>query len=257
MYVFVVKYICMISKFTSPFVWLFSFFILLFVFTKLVGPIPFSVSSVTTSKSTTFDTQGEGKAAAKPDIASISVGIQAQSSSVKGVQEQINSVINKVSAGLKQLGVDSKDIQTRNYNINPNYDYSSGSQRITGYSANTTLLVKVRELDKVNEVIDTSTANGANQVSGITFDIEDKTKVENEARQKAVQEAKKKAEQAANIAGFKLGRIINYSENQPGQGRPIPIMIQAVGKAEGGTPTQVEPGSSEITISVTLSYEIQ
>lgn len=245
------------SKFITPLVWLLSFFVLLFVYTKLVGPIPFSITSVTTSKSTTFDTTGEGKALAKPDIASVSVGIQAQAQTVQSVQEQINSVINKVSAGLKQAGVDSKDIQTSNYSIYPNYDYTSSQQRITGYNASATLLVKVRNLDNVNNVIDTATANGANQVSGISFDIEDKIKLENEARQKAVAEAKKKAEQAAKIAGFKLGRIINYSENQQGVERPLPVMMQAADKAVSGTPTQVEPGSSEITINVTLSYEIQ
>lgn len=247
----------MYSKVPSPLIWLLSFFVLLFVYTKLVGPIPFSITSVTTSKSTTFDTTGEGKALAKPDIASVSVGIQAQAQTVQSVQEQINSVINKISAGLKQAGVDSKDIQTRNYSIYPNYDYTSSQQRITGYNASTTLLVKVRNLDNVNNVIDTATANGANQVSEISFDIEDKIKLENEARQKAVSEAKKKAEQAAKIAGFKLGRIINYSENQQGIERPLPVMMQAADKAVSGTPTQVEPGSSEVTINVTLSYEIQ
>lgn len=246
----------MYSKLTSATIWLLSFFVLLFVYTKLVGPFPFSISQVTTSKSTTFDTTGEGKILAKPDIASVSVGIQAESQTVKSVQDQINSVINKVSEGLKQAGVDSKDIQTRNYSIYPNYDYTSSQQRIKGYSASTTLLVKVRNLDNVNNVIDTATNNGANQVSGISFGIEDKTKVENEARQKAVDEAKKKAEQVAKIAGFKLGRIINYSENQQGVERPLPVMMQTADKAVSGTLTQVEPGSSEITINVTLSYEI-
>ncbi len=246
----------MYSRFLSPFSWLLSFFILLFVYTKLIGPIPFSVSSVSTSKSTTFDVTGEGKALTSPDIASINAGITAQAATVKGVQDQINSAINRVSAGLKEIGVDSKDIQTRNYDIHPNYDYTSGQQRITGYGANTTLLIKVRNLDTVNNVIDTATANGANQISGVTFDIEDKTKVENEARQKAVSEAKKKAEEAAKIAGFRLGRIINYSENKAGGIRPVPLMMEAADKASGA-PTQVEPGSSEVTISVTLSYEIQ
>lgn len=240
----------------SPLAWLLSFFVLLFLYTKLAGPIPFNISSVTTQKSTTFDVAGEGKSTIKPDLATITAGIQAQAQSVKSAQDQINSVISKISQAVKQVGVDAKDIQTTNYNINPTYDYTAGTQRITGYSANTNLLIKVRNLDKVNEVIDAATGNGANQISGLSFDVEDKTKVENEARQKAVSEAKKKAEQAAKIAGFKLGRIINYSENFQGQPRPVPMMALDANKAVG-SPTQVEPGSSEITVNVTLSYEIR
>lgn len=245
----------MFLKFLTPLVWLFSFFFLLFVYTKIVGPIPFAVNSVSTQKSTTFDVSGEGKASIKPDIASVTVGIQAQSSSVKGAQDEINNIINKVSGVIKQTGVEAKDIQTTNYNISPSYDYSGGTQKITGYNANTNLSIKVKNLDNINRVIDAATANGANQVSGVNFEVEDKTKVEGEARQKAVDEAKNKAEQAAKIAGFKLGRIINYSENFGGFQRAVPLMMETAKSAD--TQTQVEPGSSEVTVNVTLSYEIQ
>ncbi|MBI2338331.1 SIMPL domain-containing protein [Candidatus Daviesbacteria bacterium] len=245
----------MYSRFLPPFAWLISFFILLFVYTKIAGPLPFSVNSVTTQKSTTFDVTGEGKVTAKPDIASITAGITINASSVKTAQEQINSVINKVSEAIKQTGVDSKDIQTTNYNINPTYDFTGGIQRITGYSASTNLSVKVRNLDNVNSVIDAATANGANQISGVSFEIDDKTKLENEARQKAVDEARKKAQDASKIAGFKLGRIINYAENLPGGFRALPMTVDSLEKA-AGAPTQIEPGSSEITVTVTLSYEL-
>ncbi len=232
-----------------------TFFILLFTFTKLFGPIPFSVNSVTTTKSTTFDVTGEGKISVKPDIASVSLGIRTQVQTVKGVQDQINSTINKVSAAIKELGVDTGDIQTTNYSIYPDYDYSGSSQRIKGYSASTNLSIKVRDTDKVNSVIDAATSNGANEVLGISFEVDDETKAENEAREKAVADAKRKAQDAAKIAGFRLGRIINYSENFGDVPRPIPLSMGVQLKAQG-TPTQVEPGSSEITVTVTLSYEI-
>lgn len=242
-----------------------TFFILLFGFTKIFGPIPFSVNSVTTQKSTTFDVIGEGKVFVIPDVASVTVGIRSQGSTVKIAQDQINSVINKVSDASKTLGIDKKDIQTTGYSIYPDYDYSGSSQRIKGYTASTSLSVKVRDIDKANSVIDAATNNGANEVSGISFEADDeqssrtpstKTKAENEAREKAVEDAKKKAEGAAKIAGFKLGRIINYSENLGGFPKPMPLAMGAGIKAQG-SPTQVEPGSSEITVTVTLSFEIQ
>jgi uncharacterized protein len=232
-----------------------TFFILLFTFTKLFGPIPFSVSSVTTQKSTTFDVTGTGKVSVKPDIASVSVGISATGPTVKAAQDQINNVSNKVSQALKSLGIDPKDIETTNYNVNPEYDYTNG-QKIKGYASTTNLLVKVREIEKINQVIDTATANGANQVSGVNFEVDDKTKAENEARQKAVDEAKKKAEDAAKIAGFKLGRIVNYSENLGNFGGPVPMVRALDAKGNAENTTQVEPGSTDITVNVTLSYDL-
>lgn len=233
------------------------FFILLFAYTKIAGPIPFSVNSITTTKSDTFNVTGEGTVVAKPDIATLNVGISAQGATVKTAQDQINAAINKVAEAIKKLGVEQKDIQTTNYNINPNYDFQGSTQRITGYSASTNLSIKVRNIDLVNQVIDEATANGANQVGGVSFDVDDKTKVENEARQKAVEAAKKKAEDAAKIAGFRLGRLVNYSEGFEGGPQPIPLRM-AVGAAEAPKlDTAVEPGSSEIKVVVTLSYELQ
>lgn len=231
-----------------------AFFVLLFVYTKLAGPVPFSVSQVTTQKTDTFNVSAEGVAETKPDIATVTVGIESRGSTIKNAQDQINAVINNVSEAVKALGVDEKDIRTINYSINPTYDFQSGTQRITGYSASTHLLIKVREIDKINQVIDQATANGANQVGGVSFEVDDKTKAENEARQKAVAAARKKAEDAAKIAGFKLGRIVNYSESfAPDVIPPRVMSLEATGAPKD---TAIEPGSSEIKVVVTLSFEI-
>ncbi len=234
------------------------FFVLLFAYTKLAGPIPFSLNSVTTAKSDTFSVSGEGKVTMMPDIAIVSAGVTAQGQSVTKVQQELNTKINAVSAAVKKLGVDDKDIKTSYYNISPTYDYSSSTQRITGYQANSNLTIKVRKIDTVNGVIDAATTQGANEVGGVHFDVDDKTKAENQARIAAVADAKSKADAAAKAAGFKLGRVINYSEG--GGSSPRPMMYDAVKSlpiSGGGEPTQVEPGSSELSVSVTLSYEIQ
>jgi uncharacterized protein len=232
------------------------FFIVLFAYTKLAGPIPFSVNSITTTKTDTFTVTGEGKASIAPDIAVINAGAQAQGATVKAAQDQLNKTINAISAAIKSTGVDNRDIQTSNYNINPTYDFSAGKQRITGYQASSNLTIKVRAVDRANAVIDAATAAGATNVGGINFDIDDKTKAQNEARQKAVADAKSKAENAARIAGFSLGKIINYSENFGNEPRPVPMMAKA-DMAGAGVPTQVEPGTSEIIVNVSLSYELR
>lgn len=244
----------MVKQISSTASTLAIFFIFLFAYTKLAGPIPFQVTSTSTTKSTTFDVTGEGKASIKPDSANISAGVSATGSSSKEVQDKINSTINKVSEAIKALGVDSKDIQTSNYSVNPTYDYRDGSQKITGYSANTNLTIKVKNIEKAGQVIDAATQAGANNVNNLGFDTTDKTAAENEARTKAVAAAKKKAEDAAKIAGFRLGNIVNYSEGFNGGIRPM--MVGAADKASASS-TNLEPGSNEVVINVTLSYELR
>ncbi len=229
------------------------FFLSLFIYTKLAGPIPFYINSVTTTKQTTFDVSGTGKVSTKPDIANVIVGVTATDLTVKNAQDKLNLNINKVSDGLKNLGIKPEDIKTENYNINPNYDFSQ-VQRITGYTASSNLSIKIRNLENVNKAIDSATSSGANQVGGVSYDVENKLAAENSAREAAIKEAKQKAQQAASLAGFKLGKIINYQESGIGDPRPMPLAQGLVAKDE--VTTNIEPGTSDIQISVTLSFEV-
>lgn len=243
------------------------FFILLFGFTKILGPIPFDITSVTTSKSDAFTVTGEGKVEVKPDTAVVHLGVVARAATSEQAKNALNININKVITAVKDLGVDEKNIKTENFNVYPEYrneiqPMAPGTQtitdqnRISGYTANTNITVTVDTAELANRIIDAGSAAGANQVGGVDFQVKDKNAALNQAREIAVKDAKQKAEDAARIAGFKLGKIINYSEGQNGD-YPRPL-VMAADKAQGGSvPTDVQPGTNEIAITVTLSYELR
>jgi len=233
------------------------FFLCLFAFTKLAGPIPLSLSSVVTQKTDTFSVSGEGNVQLSPDIAIVNAGVTAQSPTVQAAQNELNRSIRAISSAIQKLGISAKDIKTSNYTISPQYDYESSTRRITGYSADSTLTITVRQLDSVNSVIDTATENGANQIGNISFDVDDKDAAENKARELAVQDAKTKARIAAKAAGFMLGRIIHYEEGGGASPRPVLLDRSPMADEAGGIPTQIEPGTNELTVTVTLSYEIR
>ncbi len=241
--------------FLAPLVAITTLFVGLFIFAKFGPGIP--ISMVTTNKTDFFTVTGEGKATAVPDVAQINLGITVSGQSVAQVQSQANTTINNVGAAIKRLGVGDKDIQTTNYNLRPDYDFRGGSQQIKGYVADINLSVKARQFDKINQIIDAATANGANQVGGLSFTLDDATreKVENEARKTAIDNAKKKAAQIAAESGLNLGRIVNVSENAGATPRPIYAMAEKLSGAPAADTTQVQPGSSEISVSVVLSYE--
>lgn len=227
----------------------------IFVFNKF-GP-PFSFNSVVTQKTDLFSVSGEGKVTVVPDVGVVSLGINLTRPSVKSAQTDVNNIINKISADTKSLGVDAKDIQTSNYSIYPEYDYRTGTGRITGYRVQADLRVKVRDLEKINSVIDAATANGANTVSGINLTVDEAKEKEllQQAREEAINEAKSKAESLARAAGITLGRIVNVQEsgNQPAP-QPYLARDMTVGLGGGGE-TKIEPGSTDITSTITLFYE--
>lgn len=250
-----------------------TFFVLLFLFGKFGSGLPLSVNQVTTAQPAPFTVTAEGKVVAKPDTAQINLGIQTQGSTVKLAQGEANKIINAISVAVKGLGINEKDIKTTNYNIytEEQSDLNPPSEpttfiapgipsmppllkKVIKYKANINLLITVRDLDKANDVIDLATAKGANQVGGINFVVNDLEKFQSEARKIAIDNAKVKATEIAKEAGITLVRIINVSEGYSNN-YPQPMMGAVKTTDSAITPTQVEPGSSEITSSVTLSYE--
>ncbi|MEX2007680.1 MAG: SIMPL domain-containing protein [Candidatus Levyibacteriota bacterium] len=227
-----------------------------FLYTKLAGPIPFSVTSVQTTKSNLFSASGTGKVTAAPDIAQVSLGVTQTAGTVAAAQSRLNARANSLIDTLKGLGIEEKDIKTTNYSISPNYDFTAG-QRITGYAASQNLEIKTKQTELANRVIDAATGAGANVVGGVTFTFDDETRteLEGEARKDAVGEAKRKANSLADAAGIRLGRIIDVQESFAGQPIPLAQLDRAVGTGSEPTDTNITPGENTIEITVTLSFE--
>lgn len=237
------------------------FFVFLFIFAKWGPAIPFSVLSQ--SKGEPMIVTGNGKATTVPDIASISVGIEERGASLKTVQDSVNKKSQALVSELNKLGIEDGDIRTSSYTVYPQTDYDATPPRVTGYRISISYQIKVRDIEKINDVISIITPAGANLVGNVSFDLSDEArKVANDkAREDAVKEAKETAASLAKASGVTLGRIINISENFSG-GVPRYATLPMAG---GGdmlqdakiTEPEIQPGTTEVNLSVSLSYEVR
>lgn len=202
---------------------------------------------------------GEGEVIGIPDIAKIQLGYSVEKKTVALAQkdntEKMNAMIKKLKEDFK---IDFKDIRTTNYSVFPQYDWQNNKQTLRGYQVNENLEVKIRELDKVSQILDMAGQSGLNQIGNLAFEVDDDESLKQEARIKAITAAKMKAEDLAKVAGVKLGRIISFSESENG---PIsPIYNTSYKTAEsfgmGGAAPEIEAGSTEIKIIATVEYEI-
>ncbi len=247
----------LLSRLVSPFLVILFTLVSFFILVRVFGPIPFDVTSITTSKTDLFTVDGTGRATAIPDTAQINLGVTKSAPSIETAKNQVNDVMNRLTTDLKNLGVKEKDIQTTNYSVSPNYDYTGGSQRTNGYTVTADVTVKMTPPDKANQAIDVATKDGANTTGGVTFTLNDSAQktLEEKARKEAIQNAKDKAQSIADTAGIRLARLVNVQENT---NVPQPVMYSAQ-KAQplsgGGEPTQLSPGQNSVSITVTLSYE--
>lgn len=241
-----------------PFLTILFALLSLFVFTKIFGPIPFSVNSITTNKQNLFTVTGTAEATAVPDTAMVSFGVNKNSPTTEAAKEDVNKIINQITQDLKTLGVAEKDIKTSNYSINPDYDYTNGRQTPRGYTVSANIDVRLESVERANQAIDIATRDGATQVGGVQFvlDDEEKAKLEEEARKEAIEKAKKKAESIAKAAGIRLGRIVDVQENSGGNDpRPYYGTMSDTKQANPEEPTQLNPGENKIVTTVSLSYE--
>jgi uncharacterized protein len=213
------------------------------------APIPGSiVKSITVT--------GEGKVKVKPDTASLSVGVQATAATATEALNQANTSAAALIAALKGAGIADNDIATSGLSIYPQYGTSGNT--ITGYQASNNVTVTVRDITQTGPVIDAAAAAAANNITigGVSFYVDDTEALIGAARADAINNARKRAGEYAAAAGVTVGGVVQISEASVNN--PVPQFYPAaaadVSLASAATPIQT--GTQDLTVSVTVVYEL-
>lgn len=223
--------------------------------------------SIQPSSFRSFSVSADGKAVAVPDVAQFSFSVFTQGGkTIATIVKENTDKMNRAIAFVKESGVDDKDVKTAQYSLTPRYQYSSCPRdggtcppaTIIGYEVRQTVQVKVRNFEKVGDILAGVVQNGANEVSGLQFTLDDPTSVQDAARTEAITKAKVKALAVAKAGGFSLGRLLNISEGYAPRPYYADTMMKSygMGGVAAAAPT-IAPGSEETSVSVTLQYEIK
>ncbi|HEY5802113.1 MAG TPA: SIMPL domain-containing protein [Lysobacter sp.] len=193
-----------------------------------------------------------------PDIATLSTGVVTQAADANSAMRANAEQMTRVVAAIKAAGIAERDIQTSGVNLNPQYKYiENQSPTITGYQAQNTVNVTVRDIAKLGRIMDALAATGANQINGPTFDIDDAKKAEayDEARRAAVEKAQTRAQMYAKTLGLKVRRIVSISEGGSfAPPRPMPMMAMARAKEAFDTP--IAAGENTLSVSLDIVFEL-
>lgn len=237
----------------------------LFAFCGLLLLPSFAVMAqgvVAESKVTTLDISAEAIVKAEPDIATISSGVLTIAKTADASMKENAVKMNAIFAALKTAGIAAKDIQTSGITVNPQYVYQDKkAPQVTGYQASNTVNVVLRDLKNIGPVLDALIAQGANQINGPTFGIDDPETLLNQARKEAVAKAAKRAAVYAEATGLKLGKIRTISENS-NVGYPQPMMMaRKMSSFAAASPemmdTPVASGQVSLNVTVNISYELE
>ena len=202
---------------------------------------------------------GVGRVSVEPDVAILNLGVEVQAATVSRASSAAAEAMDDVRASLARNGVEDKDIQTRFFNIFPQFDFESRTPEIIGYTVSNQLEVKVRDIDSVSDVFDDAIDAGGDaiRVNGVRFSIDEPEQFFAEARRLAVEDARDRGEQLADLAGVSLGDALSISESSDG-GSAAPFAefegpVQAA--APGGA--SIAPGEGEIVLTVFVLYAVE
>jgi uncharacterized protein YggE len=196
---------------------------------------------------------GEATVSVPPDLAQIDAGVTSEAKTAREASDANNAAMGKVLLALKGAGIEEKDFQTSRLSLQPqSAPNRTGPSAIVGYRASNRVTIRLRDVTKVANVIDTLVGAGANEIGGINFMVSQASKLLDEARERAVADARRKAEIYAKAAGVTLGAPLSISEE--GNAAPIPYRRMAVGMA---ATAPVAQGEETLQVNVSVSWAIK
>jgi len=206
----------------------------------------------------TISAQGNGFVYIVPDIAYINVGVRVDADEVSEALAANNVQANAIADALAALGVDKADIQTSNFNVYPMQDWGPDGQISRKYYVvENTVFVTVRDLTKLGSLLDTVVSSGANTINGISFDVQDKSAAEAEARDKAIADARLEAEAIAAASGIELGDIQTVNVYTSGVVTPMYESKGIGGSMAYDAAAPISAGQLKVSADANIVFEIK
>jgi uncharacterized protein len=215
--------------------------------------------------------RGVGEIVAVPDVATFTFSIEEMAQTSEEAQVLATTKMNSASELLKEKQIDSKDIKTLNYNVYPRYEWrggvcnsfrcDSGESVLVGYTVSQTTEVKIRNTEITGELFAGLTKLGINNVSGLSFIVDDQDKIKAQARELAIQDSRENAKKIAKELGVKIVKVSSYSEEDQdmypqnrfdyGMGGDM-VLKEAIMAAPS-----IDLGENKIISTVHITYEIR
>ncbi len=202
-----------------------------------------------------IETVGTSHLKIAPDMAVISVQVSLTKDDAKQAKVAVDQAVAKFIKRLKDAGVDKNAISSANLSIQPQYHYPSKQPKeLVGYRANRQVIVTIKQLPKLNDILDSALEEGINQVQNISLKSSNETAAIEQARQAAIKDAKQKAQSLAQGFERELDGVwkIRYLTQQPVQ----PVMMR-MAAMQSDTAESYQYGQVSVEERVEVIYKLK
>jgi len=202
-------------------------------------------------------TTGEGVVKTAPDRVWVTIAAESRAKSPREAQRANVDAMKAVFDKLKAMGLPADAIRTSGYDLQPQFDYVNGRQSLREYLARNSIEVRVDDVTRAGEVLDAAVGSGATSVSGVRFDLKDRSAAEREALKKAVADARGRADAAAAGASMRVDRVVRIEEQRMMIPEPRPMMMARQSMVADAAGPPMSPGELEIRVTVTMTSSIK
>ncbi len=206
-------------------------------------------------KNNTVSASGIGNISVKPDVAYVTIGAETKKMSSAAASKENAKIMDAMLKALKTEGIEDNEVETSQFSITPQHNYdNSGNAIFDGYQVTNLVTIKIKNIDKTSAILDKAVTAGANHVSGVSFDIEDRGNVYEDALDLAVKDARLKAEVMMKAAGvtqeLKPYKVAEASYSA------LPVYEKSYARvmSEPEMSTQLMPGALKVTAQVEVTF---
>lgn len=216
---------------------------------------------------------GQGEVRVKPDVITLSIGVQERGADVAGPRERAAKKVIAIVAALKSAGVKEAEIQTAQYNVSrvwealdvqgqPTEDGNPQNKGHFVFQVTNAVSVRTGLLAKAGEILDVVVKAGANTIYGPSFGLKDGSAQAKEALTKAVRDARERADAMAAAADVKITGLDHLTEQSTGfAGFDNPtdnsLVMYDVAPATPATRTPVSAGEVLVNANVTADFRFE
>lgn len=208
----------------------------------------------------TVSVTGQGEVSAQPDLAYVTLGVEARRPTMAEARTQVAQTVDKVLALTRELKIDPKLVNATRVQVQPEYNWNDQTRKrvLLGYVVSRQIQVEVRDLDQLGPLIERAVTAGVNQVNDPVLDSTKRKQLERQAMTLAVEDARQNAETLATAAFVKLGPV--RSINGGGSPPVVPMyrarMVMADAAAPPPPEAAYEPGDMKFSASVSAEYDL-
>lgn len=208
----------------------------------------------------TITVSGVGTVEAEPDEATVLFAVVTRAETAEEARRQNAEAAEQAMNAVRELGIADRKIQLLNLRLDEDVEYRNNERIRKGYIARRDVKVILEDLDLVSRLVTEVVQQGANELNGIQYGLQNREAVEDEAIREALARARQKAQLMAAALDVSLGSVRQIVEGGVSVPQPPPVMYaraeMAMDMSEGDHPGAYAAGEITVRATVSVTFEL-